>query len=402
MIHGHVFVAAPLVGAIFNLNRHTPIDSNLPPPSLSFDIFCRVVDNFGDIGVCWRLARQLADMPNGHRVRLWVDNLHRFAKIEARVDPAQDRQTVERIDLVHWTPEPPDLQPCQVVVEAFACDPPQGFIQRMAAEHSVWINLEYLSAEPWVESCHALASIHLSGLRKIFFFPGFTPHTGGLLREPHLLKTRKRWLSEPGNAQALRRALRLPDNLSQSLQKGDCRQVFLFCYPSAPALGLLQGLAHDPTPSVILVPAGVYPRLEASQTPHVHVHEIPFVDQTTFDQVLWSSDLNCVRGEDSLVRAMWAGKPFLWQIYPQNEDAHLVKLQAWLAQTSFSPAVQALMQAWNGDTHASVGALVSRLLSVPAWSEWQRDTRLWTEKMAQQPDLASSLLRLCVKLLQTG
>ncbi|TCT03405.1 elongation factor P maturation arginine rhamnosyltransferase EarP [Paralcaligenes ureilyticus] len=387
--------------AISNLDHHAPINSNLPAPPLSFDIFCRVVDNFGDIGVCWRLARQLADMPSGHRVRLWVDDLHSFAKIETHVDPTQDRQIVRRIDLVHWTVEPPDLQPHEIVIEAFACDPPKGFIQRMTAERSVWINLEYLSAEPWVEGCHALASIHASGLRKSFFFPGFTIRTGGLLREPKLIKTRDHWLSEPGNANTLRQALHLPGDLSQSLQQG-CRQVFLFCYPSAPALGLLQGLARNSMPSVVLVPAGVYPRLVMHQTPHVRVHEIPFVDQTAFDHLLWSSDLNCVRGEDSLIRAMWAGKPFLWQIYRQNEDAHLTKLQAWLAQTSFSPAVHALMQAWNTGTDAEFGERISQIMSPPAWRQWQHDTHSWTEKMARQPDMASSLLELCVKMLQTG
>jgi hypothetical protein len=28
----------------------------MPAMQLHWDIFCRVIDNFGDIGVCWRLA----------------------------------------------------------------------------------------------------------------------------------------------------------------------------------------------------------------------------------------------------------------------------------------------------------------------------------------------------------
>ncbi|MEO6983894.1 MAG: elongation factor P maturation arginine rhamnosyltransferase EarP, partial [Paralcaligenes sp.] len=281
------------------------------------------------------------------------------------------------------------------------CDPPEGFIRRMALEHSVWINLEYLSAEPWIESCHTLESIHASGLRKSFFFPGFTTQTGGLLREPQLLETRDRWLSRPENTHTLRQVLRMPSELSQSLQQG-CRQVFLFCYPNAPALGLLQGLEHDPMPSVVLVPTGVYPRLASLQTPHVRVHEIPFVDQAVFDHILWSSDLNCVRGEDSLIRAIWAGKPFLWQIYQQDEDAHITKLQAWLAHTSFSPAVHTLMLAWNRHTDIEFGEQIQRVMNPPTWHEWQRDTQLLANKMAQHPDLASSLLAFCLKLLQTG
>jgi hypothetical protein len=37
-----------------------------------------------------------------------------------------------------------------------------------------------------------------------------------------------------------------------------------------------------------------------------------------------------VRGEDSFVRAQFAGKPFIWDIYPQDIDAHLKKLDAFL------------------------------------------------------------------------
>ena len=39
----------------------------------SWDIFCKVIDNYGDMGVCWRLAADLAS--RAHRVRLWVDDL---------------------------------------------------------------------------------------------------------------------------------------------------------------------------------------------------------------------------------------------------------------------------------------------------------------------------------------
>ncbi|MEO7887531.1 MAG: elongation factor P maturation arginine rhamnosyltransferase EarP, partial [Polaromonas sp.] len=45
--------------------------------SLQWDIFCKVIDNFGDIGVCWRLAADLAS--RGHKVRLWVDDASALA-----------------------------------------------------------------------------------------------------------------------------------------------------------------------------------------------------------------------------------------------------------------------------------------------------------------------------------
>ncbi|MGB3288764.1 MAG: elongation factor P maturation arginine rhamnosyltransferase EarP, partial [Burkholderiaceae bacterium] len=164
---------------------------------LSFDIFCRVVDNYGDIGVCWRLSRQLAAQLGQGCVRLWVDDLGSFARIEPGVDPQAGRQTVKGVDIVHWTQQPPPLAPHDVVIEAFACDPPADFIERMVGCDSLWINLEYLSAEAWVESCHALPSPQANGLRKAFFFPGFTPGTGGLLREPGLLARRDAWQADP-------------------------------------------------------------------------------------------------------------------------------------------------------------------------------------------------------------
>ena len=39
---------------------------------MKWDLFCRVVDNFGDVGVCWRLAADLAQ--RGEQVRLWIDD----------------------------------------------------------------------------------------------------------------------------------------------------------------------------------------------------------------------------------------------------------------------------------------------------------------------------------------
>ncbi|HET9045379.1 MAG TPA: elongation factor P maturation arginine rhamnosyltransferase EarP, partial [Casimicrobiaceae bacterium] len=39
-----------------------------------WDVFCKVVDNFGDAGVCWRLARQLV-AEHDLAVTLWIDVL---------------------------------------------------------------------------------------------------------------------------------------------------------------------------------------------------------------------------------------------------------------------------------------------------------------------------------------
>jgi uncharacterized repeat protein (TIGR03837 family) len=365
-------------------------------PKLSFDIFCRVVDNFGDIGVCWRLSRQLAAAPLERPVRLWIDDLCSFARIEPEVDRHAAQQTVKGVDIVQWTDPPPQLLPMDVVIEAFGCDPPPEFIDSMARRDSLWINLEYLSAEKWVESCHALPSVQSNGLRKAFFFPGFTEGTGGLLREPELLARRDSWRADPALRDALLRRIGLPEVQIGMLRQG-ARQVLLFSYPDAPAQAFLEALQRQDRKSVILVPSEVCPALERGQHGAVHVHEIPFVDQDGFDRLLWSSDLNCVRGEDSLVRALWAGRPLLWQIYPQHDDAHMTKLEAWLALSPFGPEIKRLMGYWNTGNTTDFARLLNQELRTENWTDWQGAAASWAASLAAQTDLAQSLAGFCAQ-----
>lgn len=363
------------------------------PRRLSFDIFCRVIDNFGDIGVCWRLSRQLALT---HDVRLWVDDLHSFARIEPAVSSGAAQQTIERVRVLHWVAHMPLPEPQQVVIEAFACDPPADFIQKMALAGSLWINLEYLSAEPWVESFHALPSPQASGVRKAFFFPGFTPDTGGLLREDGLTAERDAWQTNPQARAELLRDLRVASTSIASVDAG-ALLIMLFCYANAPATQLLAALQASGREALVLVPAGVCPGLARGRHGQIDVQEIPFVSQHDFDRLLWSCDLNCVRGEDSLVRALWAGKPLLWHIYPQDDEAHLHKLDAWLACSPFSGMVQQAIRHWNDGNIACFAAAMSQALQGNDWNAWKTQSARWSDKLASQPDLASSLVDFCLK-----
>jgi uncharacterized repeat protein (TIGR03837 family) len=87
---------------------------------------------------------------------------------------------------------------------------------------------------------------------------------------------------------------------------------------------------------------------------HLRVHVLPFVEQERYDQLLWACDVNFVRGEDSCVRAQWAAKPFIWQIYPQHDGVHLAKLEALRARytaglsSETAQMVRDLWLAWNG------------------------------------------------------
>src|SRR5665647_615779 len=182
------------------------------PSIRSWDIFCTVVDNYGDIGVCWRLARQLA-AERCFGVRLWVDDLASFRRICPNVVPGLDAQRSHGVEVRWWREPFPAVDVADVVVEAFACNPPASYVAAMAARprKPVWINLEYLSAESWVQGCHGLPSPHPSlPLMKHFFFPGFAAGTGGLLAERGLEQARERFQRSSAEQARFWEGMRLP------------------------------------------------------------------------------------------------------------------------------------------------------------------------------------------------
>ncbi len=355
-------------------------------PSLQWDVFCRVIDNFGDVGVCWRLACNLAE--RGQRVRLWVDDATalRWMAPEGQAG----------VDVAAWSPSTVFPPPGDGVVEAFGCDPAPAFLAAMAATERppAWINLEYLSAERYVERSHALASPQMSGpargLVKWFFYPGFTAATGGLLREPGLdaeraLFDRDAWLAAH----------------HVMLRDGE-RLVSLFCYPGAPVDRLVASLAAQGLPTLLATAPGaatgaVRAALAAAgdaATP-LRQHALPWLSQTDFDRLLWAADLNFVRGEDSWVRAQWAGRPFVWQAYPQDDGAHGPKIAAFLdlaLARADAPAADVLRDwtaAWNGldDPAAPLPAWTPETLSATGAA-----TRAWRDQLAGSTDLATRLL----------
>ncbi|MDP3287585.1 MAG: elongation factor P maturation arginine rhamnosyltransferase EarP, partial [Methyloversatilis sp.] len=290
---------------------------SLPRPEA--DLFCRVIDNFGDIGVCWRLARCLA-RDHGWHVRLWVDAPDALTRIKPHgaAEPG--------IEVLHWTDDATTCVPAGCVIEAFACDLPPAFVTAMAAQHPPprWINLEYLSAEDWVEDCHGLPSHDAaSGLTKRFFFPGFTARTGGLLRERDLPAQRDAWLAD---TTARKRDLA---RLGVTVD-GGALQLSLFSYESPSIATLIDALAAHAQPVQLWVPESRSLTVAAEALGRalragdvvrrgaLSLHVLAFMDQDDYDHLLWQCDLNIVRGEDSFVRAQWAARPMLWHIYPQD------------------------------------------------------------------------------------
>ena len=350
-----------------------------------WDIFCKVIDNYGDIGVCWRLAKQLRD-EYALEVRLWVDDLNIASKIVTGLDASLNRQKINAVEVCLWNDDASfaNITPADVVIEAFACELPSPYIENMVTIKPIWLNLEYLSAENWVDDFHLQGSIHpATGLHKTFFFPGFTDKTGGLIREQNLIAKR-----ELAKAQLKR----LPS-----------LQVSLFCYPHAPIHSLLQAIAEGEKEVECFVPTGSSlgkiaeffgrTQIEVGDTlikQHVRLTILPFLTQAEYDQLLWCCDLNFVRGEDSWIRALWSAQPFIWQTYPQDEKLHLKKLDAFLEkyEVKQSNVLSEFHQAWlDAEISPSLwNKLIAALPTLKTHAELQ------TDKFEQQADLAAKLV----------
>jgi uncharacterized repeat protein (TIGR03837 family) len=407
-----------------------------------WDLFCRVVDHRGDAGVSWRLARNLA--LRGQRARLWIDDPTALAGMA----DADDARLADRGALawLRWDVaaeralDAAGLEGTARVVETFGCGLPPAALRAMARrpDPPPWINVEYLSAEAYVERSHRLPSPQpaaVTGLPRDltcwFFYPGFTAATGGLLREPGLEVARHGhdpqawWRGQPAMADACGH---LPD---------PAPAISLFHYP-LPTLtrwhrGFESTLGDAPRPLLVHcgapstgpdadgeVDAGTGADTESGRGSDEHVPgrsdqgsgaapldvAWPWVPQSTYDRLLWSCELNIVRGEDSFVRAQWAGRPFLWHVYRQHDGAHRGKLEAFLDRFLEPPdpgdAATALDSSLADDLRLSF-----RCLNgfdgpdhfVPAlarsWrrrAEWQRHCERWRAHLWQQPDLATQLI----------
>jgi uncharacterized repeat protein (TIGR03837 family) len=405
------------------------------------DIFCRVVDNYGDAGVCWRLARQMV-FEHGLKVRLIIDQLDVLASLVPRLGQVLNRVTsrrsrvrrsrspapalgylVDGVRIFEWktrkSPAPALvgpaslLKPAHLVIAAFACDLPESYRLLMEKTHRsapnvgqgktdqtqarAWLNLEYLSAEPWVETHHLLPSLKPSGLTERFFFPGFNVSTGGLLRERALLAKRDAFLQDSEAQEKL--AAELGISMLFDRPREATLVIYVFSYPQAPFQSLLQAASRALTKGLLSAERIWFlcPQSDADIQLHqplpkgVEVKSVARLPQERFDEILWFCDANFVRGEDSFVRAIWAGKPMIWNIYPQEAQAHRPKLEAFL---SLRPSEErALSLSWNhlADPEGSLSDAFEGWVS--AFSALAAEGRSFTARLAEQDDLCLQLLR---------
>ena len=452
----------------------------------TWDIFCKVIDNFGDIGVCWRLACNLAK--RGQRVRLWVDDASALQWM-APVGQLGEIGEVGKseVEIRAWTATSPEAgldAPGDVVIEGFGCDAPAEYVAARsfaiesiaACAHPisasglkgtenkavnklvnqpppVWINLEYLSAEAYVARSHGLCSpVHQGpamGLNKWFFYPGFTPDTGGLLREPDLPERlarfdRAAWraarlvtpdalavslfcyepaalpellvqleqLSQSPNLTQLEQKKRSEktaqtgqsEQLPQAVQTEQALQTGQLTQPAHLEQAALAVKPLPPSQSAaLLVTPGRSTLAFKAAIAHLEdknslqplwnlrkqlsfLYQQP-VHQGAFDEMLWACDFNFVRGEDSLVRGLWAGQPLVWQVYPQTDGAHAAKLTAFLDWLQAPPSLRLFHAVWNGLSIATLPALTHAMLR-----EWQNCILAARARLWAQPDLATQLL----------
>ena len=373
-------------------------------------LFCRVIDNYGDIGVAWRLAGQLA--ARGFQVALWHDHPPSLAallgngvadgniRVHLWQDEAEDAVAQE---YRHAAPA--------LVVETFACDLPAAVLAVIREVRPLWLNWEYLSAEDWAEAMHGKPSLQADGTAKYFWLMGFSPRSGALLREADYVQRRQVFLSQAAAQATLRQQLGLPESPVAATRRwlcfgyaGDIWALWLAAWQAwgQPLECWLAGSQIiDSLRAAGAIPAQALRQDgDVWQAGNVRLVRIAFVPQRDFDGILHLADGVVVRGEDSFVRAQLAGKPMLWHIYPQEEMAHAVKLHAfwqqYYRQTGTAPWADAhrrLSDEINGvaalDAPARAAAWATLLDN---WPAWQQATTDWQQYLLAQSDTISRLL----------
>ena len=327
---------------------------------MRWDIFCQIVDNYGDAGICWRLARSLSSL-HGQEVRIFCNDLPTLNLLASGSNEALSH----KIDLQPWEASYNNarhpVQTPDVVIEAFACELPERYLAGLfiAPAKPIIINLEYLSAEPWISEFHAKASPQSHGISKYFFFPGFQDDVGGLLLDP----------IPPEGAQVTHLVPKSLQSIWLKLRPG-AKRISIFCYPGAPLRKWLEDLGNLGESIDVLLTHGHAELLNLPGEKAIHLPaniqllSIPFVSQDEYDWALSQCDFNIVRGEDSFIRAQLAGKPFIWHIYPQEDRAHEVKLAAFLD-----------LYLENAGQELRLAAIAAMTWAMP--SEWLQSLDAW-------------------------
>lgn len=327
--------------------------------SMEITVLCKVVDNFGDIGVVFRLCRALSELKKNLEIRLVVSNLDSFAKISKGIDSTKTFQEFRGWKVFDWNDSALckkefSKNPPEFILECFQCGRPEWLEELLFSPqfnlNVQIVNVEYLTAESWADDFHLLKSGTRSAkIKKINFMPGFTKKTGGLILDKNFM----RCLSEKKFALNLVKQNLYKKILSEDFS--DSFKILIFSYPKnfdflASAIKEFSFLKKI----IVFVASGAGADSAKISLKKFKVDFVclPFMQQEVWDAFLSLMDFSFVRGEDSFSRCCLFGNPFIWNIYPQEEEFHIVKLNAFLQKIKI-PQIEKFSFLYNRNFKAS-------------------------------------------------
>ena len=332
---------------------------------MEITILCKVVDNYGDIGFVYRLARNISELYPQIELRLIVSDLPSFAAMAPFVKEGLAKQSARGWQIFDWNSQDVCYKEFknkipEIILECFQCGRPEWLDEILFAPEQKEIvrivNIEYLTAESWADDFHLLKSGTRSILvKKVNFMPGFTKKTGGLVmdcsflsslqsKEAALKNLQGDLLTKAGTSSIISASgqKEAEEDSIQALRDKDTFCVTIFAYKRnfthvVRALKSFMEARQKENP-LFKIHAFVAAGLASSPFEEAWKEEgcpfaitkLPYLSQEAWDALLCSSDFNFVRGEDSFARACLCGKPFVWHAYPQDEELHLVKAEAVL------------------------------------------------------------------------
>lgn len=304
----------------------------------TLDIFCEIIDNYGDIGVVYRTAKELQKIFPESKIRVFLNRLDEFKKINSQVIdlPSQNIDGIEYITFDYLRDNANKLLTAQVIIEAFGCQIPKEYMEIAYDNSELLINLEYLSAEDWIEDFHLQSSpLGRGKLKKVFFMPGFTEKSGGVIADSNYLERIQRVLE---NKEFYEKKY-----LSDIEDRENKIIGTLFSYEKnfTPLLEDLKKLDKD----VVILAMGektqdslrkilknfsIEDFRNSLKYGKIEIRFLNFLNQEEYEELINIVDFNFVRGEDSFIRAVLTGKPYMWHIYCQEEYAHMDKIEGFL------------------------------------------------------------------------
>lgn len=280
----------------------------------SIDIFCQVIDNYGDVGVAYRLAREFKRVYPNKKLRFVINQIEELNLIRKSED----------IEIILYKDISKIENSADLIIESFGCEIPKEYMDKALKNSKLIINLEYFSAEKWVDDFHLQESFLGGNLKKYFFIPGLSEKSGGILLDNEFLERKKK----------------VEANKEYYLEKFGIKEKYdlmgsIFSYEKN-FDSLIEELKKLGKKIILLILSEKTQKNfikyfdNGNNYDKIKFVKLPFFTYDKYEELLALCDFNLVRGEDSFVRALLLGKPFLWHIYPQDENTHIKKLESFL------------------------------------------------------------------------